>query len=130
MCVWIELDAIREIFVKLAVFTLMIISVGRCLIALAGDIGPLRRISGVEFQPFFEAAFGVRQNGFCRAFRFAHAAIDAFIGIDDEHVVAFIEAIDRANLDAIHILALDAGFGHDIGHFGSSGVLSKDSLDG
>jgi hypothetical protein len=37
--------------------------------------------------------------------------------MDDEHVVAFIEAIDRAHLDAIHVLAFDAVVGDDEGHF-------------
>jgi hypothetical protein len=36
--------------------------------------------------------------------------------MNDEHVLAFIEAVDRADLDAVHILALDAILGDDIGH--------------
>jgi hypothetical protein len=36
--------------------------------------------------------------------------------MDDEHVLAFIEAVDRTDFDAIHELALDARFGNDIGH--------------
>jgi hypothetical protein len=45
--------------------------------------------------------------------------------MNDEHVLAFVETIDRADLDAIHVFALDAIFGDDVGHersfFGLSG---------
>jgi hypothetical protein len=34
--------------------------------------------------------------------------------MDDEHVFALVEAIDGANFNAIHQLALDAGFIDDI----------------
>jgi hypothetical protein len=36
--------------------------------------------------------------------------------MDDEHVVALVEAVDGAYFHAVHVLALDAIFGHDIGH--------------
>jgi hypothetical protein len=36
--------------------------------------------------------------------------------MDDEHVLAFIEAVDGANLDAVHVFALNAIVGDDIGH--------------
>jgi hypothetical protein len=38
--------------------------------------------------------------------------------VDDEHVVAFIEAVDGADLDAVHVLTLDAVFGDDVSHLG------------
>jgi hypothetical protein len=36
--------------------------------------------------------------------------------MDDEHVLADIKAVDRTYLDAVHVFALDAGFGDDVGH--------------
>jgi hypothetical protein len=36
--------------------------------------------------------------------------------MDDQHVVAFVEAIDRTDFHAIHVFALDAIVGDDIGH--------------
>jgi hypothetical protein len=36
--------------------------------------------------------------------------------MDDEHVVAFVEAVDGTHLDAVHVLALDAIFRDDVGH--------------
>ena len=37
-------------------------------------------------------------------------------GMDDEHVLAFIETVDRADFDAVHVFALDAVLGDDVGH--------------
>jgi hypothetical protein len=36
--------------------------------------------------------------------------------VDDEHVLAFIEAVHRTHFDAVHVLALDAALIDDIGH--------------
>ena len=85
-------------------------------VALDRDVGPDGGILRIEFDPILDARLAVRKDRFGRAFRLADAAIDAFIGIDDEHVLALVEAIDRADLDAIHVFAADAGFGDDVGH--------------
>src|SRR3546814_9830387 len=47
---------------------------------------------------------------------FANAGVDALVRIDDEHILALIETVDGAHLDAVHIFAPDAGIGDDIGH--------------
>jgi 5-formyltetrahydrofolate cyclo-ligase len=54
--------------------------------------------------------------GVGRAFGFAYAAVDALVGMDDQHVVALVETIDRANLDAIHVFAFDAIVSDHVGH--------------
>src|SRR5262249_10129934 len=36
--------------------------------------------------------------------------------MNDEHVGAFIEAVDRTHLHAVHVFALDAVFGNDVVH--------------
>jgi hypothetical protein len=36
--------------------------------------------------------------------------------MDGEEVLALVEAIDRAHVHAVRVLALDAGFGDDVGH--------------
>jgi len=69
----------------------------------------LRRELVIERQPFrLGRRIGVGHDRLGRTFRHAHAAIDAFVGMNDEHVLAFIEAIDRTHLDAVHIFAFDA----------------------
>jgi hypothetical protein len=36
--------------------------------------------------------------------------------MDDEHVLALVKAVDRADLHTIHGLAFDAVLGDDVGH--------------
>jgi hypothetical protein len=38
--------------------------------------------------------------------------------MDDEHVLALVETIDGAHLDAIGVFALDAGLSDDVSHPG------------
>ena len=76
--------------------------------ALDRYVGPLGSEVLVQRQPLLEPRLGVGLDRIHRAFRFTDAAVDAFFGMDDEHVLAFIEAVDRTDFDAIHELALDA----------------------
>ena len=48
------------------------------------------------------------------------SAVDAFVRVDHQHVLALVETVHGADLDAVHILALDAVLGDDIGHGGST----------
>ena len=105
----------REIGVKLTGFAVKFLGIGG-RIALYRDVGPFGGIFRVDFQPSFQAGLGVWLNGIGGAFGLAHAAINTFIGVDDQHVLAFIEAIHGANFHAIHIFALDAVFSDDVGH--------------
>ena len=59
---------------------------------------------------------GVRKDRLRRTFRNANPTIDAFVRMDDQHVLALVEAIDGAHLDTIGVLALDAGLSDDVGH--------------
>ena len=54
---------------------------------------------------YFQPGLGVGLDCLDRAFRFG-PAIDAFVGMDDEHVFALVEAIHGAHLDAVHVLHL------------------------
>src|SRR5262249_12714153 len=51
-----------------------------------------------------------------RAFRLANATVDTLVRVNDEHVFAFVEAVDRTNLYAIGELTLDAVLIDDVGH--------------
>ncbi|CAM2158141.1 hypothetical protein PT2222_40139 [Paraburkholderia tropica] len=62
--------------------------------------------------------FGV--NGVHRALSHAHGAVDALVRVDREEVGTFAKAVHRAHIDAVGIAALDAAFGHNVGHSGSS----------
>src|SRR6476646_2200813 len=105
----------RKIFVVLAFLALVIVGVGRAVL-LARDVRPIGRETRIELEPFFKPVLGIRKKRFGRAFRLAHAAIDAFVGVDDQHHFALVETIHWTNLDAIHVFAFDAGVGDDVGH--------------
>src|SRR5262245_11115790 len=64
-------------------------------------------------------------------FGFANPAIDALIRVYDEHVLAFIKAIDGTDLHTIGELTLDAVLVNDVGHARSgSGALGRLSASG
>src|SRR5262249_34749341 len=48
--------------------------------------------------------------------------VDALVGMNDEHVLALVEAVDRAHLHAIREFALYAVFVDNVGHGGLSGL--------
>ena len=85
-------------------------------ILLDRDIRPDAGIFGIDLQPFVETRLGIRLDRLGGTFGLADAAIDAFVGMDDEEILAFIEAVDGADFHAIGVFALDAIVGHDIGH--------------
>lgn len=84
--------------------------------AFLGDIGPGFGILRIQAQPFFQSRLSIRLDGFRRAFRLANAAIDTDFRIDHQHVLTLIEAVYRADLDAIHEFAFDAGISDNEGH--------------
>jgi len=45
-----------------------------------------------------------------------NAAVDAFVWVDHKHVLALVEAIHGAYLDAVHGLAANAALIDDVGH--------------
>jgi len=104
-----------EEFLEFLGHPIPVLGVGRRL-AFDSYVGPAFGVLGVEFQPLLEACFSVRLDRFRRAFRFAHAAVDALIGMDHEHIFALVEAVHRTHLHAVHVLALNAVFDDDVGH--------------
>ena len=79
------------------------------------NIWPDFRVFRIQRQPFLKPRLGVRLDRIDRAFRLADAAIDAFVRVDDEHVLALVEAVHRAHLDAVHDLAANAALVDDVG---------------
>src|SRR5207302_6240357 len=84
--------------------------------ALASDIRPLHGEIGIHLEPLLRLAVGVGNDRLGWALGLAHPAVDAFVGMDHQHVVALVEAVDGADLHAVHVLALDAVFGDDVSH--------------
>ena len=85
-----------------------LISVGWRL-ALYGDVRPYLSVLGVDLQPLLKAGLRVRLNGIDRAFRYAHPTVNAFVGVDDEHVLALVEAVHWTRLTQsmyLHLMQL------------------------
>src|SRR3546814_18346379 len=51
------------------------------------DVRPFGAELAVHLEPFLEAALGVWQDRLGGAFGFANAAVDALVGVDDEHIL-------------------------------------------
>src|SRR5246127_244264 len=105
----------RKIFLKLPFDALEFFRVGRRFLLL-GDIRPRLGVLGIHLEPLFQAGLGVGLDRVRRAFRLAHAAVDAFVRVDHQHVLALVKAIYRADLNAIGVFAFDAGFSDDVSH--------------
>ncbi|SIT40109.1 hypothetical protein BN2475_250001 [Paraburkholderia ribeironis] len=87
-----------------------------------GDARPALGQIGIQLDKVLLVArhvfFGI--DGIHRALGYAHRAVDAFVGVDREEVGTFAKAVHRAHIDAVGIAALDAAFGHNVSHSGSS----------
>ena len=72
----------------------------------------------IQRQPFLKPGFAISLDGIDGAFRFANATVDAFVRVDDEHVLALVEAVHGAHLDAVHGFAANAAVVDDVGQLG------------
>ena len=101
-----------------------LLGVGRGVL-FGRDVGPDLGEFRVDTQPLLDARLGIGLDRIDRAFRLANPAIDAFIGVDDQHVFALVEAIYRADLDAVRVFAFDAIVVDDVGHMDTlNGLLA------
>src|SRR4051794_10534287 len=60
-----------------------------------------------------------------RADRLARTAVDTLVGMDVEHPLALVDAVDRTLVDAGAVLEIDARLGDDVGHL----VLLTDTFE-
>src|SRR5581483_7295254 len=58
----------------------------------------------------------LRKDRLHRALRLTGAAVDALLGIDDEHPGRLVDAVDGADVDARLVLDVDARLGDDVRH--------------
>src|SRR6266699_5381783 len=87
------------------------------------NIWPDFRVFRIQRQPFLKPRLGVGLDRVDRAFRLADPAIDAFVRVDDEHVLALVEAVHGAHFDAVHGFAANAALVDDVRQLS---VLSTD----
>ena len=87
------------------------------------NIWPDFRVFCIQRQPFLKPWSGISLNGIDGTFWFANATVDAFVRMDDEHILALVEAIHGAHSDAVHGFAANAALVDDIGQLS---ILSAD----
>lgn len=58
----------------------------------------------------------VDEDGFDRTLAAARVAVDAFIGIDVEHLTSFVKTFTGANHHAVGVPAAKTGFANDVSH--------------
>ena len=79
------------------------------------NIRPDSCVLRIQRQPFLKPGFAISLDGIDGAFWFANATVDAFVRVDDEHVLALVEAVHGAHLDAVHGFAANAAIVDDVG---------------
>ena len=86
--------------------------------ACFGDLWPCSAVLVVELEPTCEiiTLVSVCSYSISRAFWLANAAVDAFIWVYNQHVVALVETIHWAYADAVHVFAFDAVVYDHVGH--------------
>ena len=104
-----------EVFSELVGHADKSVGIGRCRL-LPRYVGPNFRILAVEVEPLFESRLRIRLDRINRAFRLANTTIDAFVRVDDEHVLTLVEAVYRTHLDTVSVLAADTALVDDVGH--------------
>src|SRR6266511_828934 len=78
-------------------------------------LGEEGRVGGGELLPLRRHVVVV-EDRFDRADGLAGAAVHALVGVDVEHAVALINAVDRTLLDAGPVLDVNAWLADDVGH--------------
>ena len=79
------------------------------------NIWPDFRVFRIQRQPFLKPGFAISLDSINGAFRFANTTVDAFIRMDDEHVLALVETVHGAHLDAVHGFAANTALVDNVG---------------
>src|SRR5262245_50635848 len=82
------------------------------------NIWPDFREFRIQRQPFLKPGLAISLDSINGALRFANATVDAFVRMDDQHVLALVEAVHGAHLDAVHGFAANAAIVDDVGQLG------------
>src|SRR6516225_8256908 len=62
------------------------------------NIWPDSCVFRIQRQPFLKPGFAISLDSIDGAFRFANATVDAFVRMNDKHVLALVEAVHGAHL--------------------------------
>jgi hypothetical protein len=83
-------------------------------------LASITKVLGVDFRVLLVLGrdVGICVDRFDGAGRDARAAIDAYFGIDEQHLVVIfsVDAVDRTNVDTRLVFGADTWFGDDVRH--------------
>src|SRR5262249_60605273 len=82
----------------------------------------------IQRQPFLKPRFAISLDRIDRAFWLANTTIDAFVRVDDQHVLALVEAVHGAHGDTVHGFATNAVIVDDVGHLSLVPADRRDEL--
>ena len=97
---------------KLQLFLCVFVSLWQSWKGVILEIGPVL----LSVVAHFGGQRAVGKDRAHRALGLARATVDALIRMDDQKVLALVEAVHRTDFHAIHVLALDAVLSDDVGH--------------
>ena len=89
------------------------------------NIWPDFRVFRIQRQPFINSWFGISFDGIDGTFRFADATVDAFVRVDDKHILALVEAVYGAHGDAVHGFAANAAIFDNVSQFSTPKSLER-----
>jgi len=82
------------------------------------NVRPSLGVLSVNGQPLLDPRLGIGLDRIYRALRFANPAVNALVGVDDEHVLPLVEAVHWTHFDAVHVFTLDTALVDDVGQLG------------
>jgi hypothetical protein len=87
-------------------------------IFLNGNVGPHISQFGIQLKEYLLACgnFVFSEDGIYWALRLAKGAVNAFVGVNNQKVRAFIKAVYRADFYTVCVFALNAVVANNKGH--------------
>jgi hypothetical protein len=92
------------------------------------NIWPDFHVLCVQRQPFLQPWLDISLDGIEGTFRLANATVDTFIRMDDEHILALVEAVHGAHCNAVHGFAANTPIVDDVSQFSTPKSLDDEIL--
>jgi hypothetical protein len=92
------------------------------------NIRPDFRVFCIQRQPFLKAWLDISLDGIDGTLRLANATVDTFVRMDDEHILALVEAVHGAHCNAVHGFAANTAIVDDVSQFSTPNSLEGEIL--
>src|SRR3984893_6749356 len=92
------------------------------------NIRPDFRVFCIQRQPFLKPWLDISLDGIDGTLRLANATVDTFGRVDDEHILALVEAVHGAHCNAVHGFAANTAIVDDVSQFSTPNSLEGEIL--